>query len=740
MTPHSVPVLIACVLTFYVGIIHLLVYAPRTIGRAHLSFGVACMFIVIYDVLCIGLYNVDSVAHGVFFQRGQFFVLAILSWAVPWFVLEYLNVRHRPWSTYWGALCLLIGVMILILPSSVTLQDDMPSIKHVSWFGLFWVTYYEATPGLFANFQSIFGLVVITGTLAFCIRELRRRRREALPILIAISVFGIGIISDTLISLGMLDAPYTIEYAYLGLVLVMTVPLTRAVADAARMRNELAAEKEQLLVTLRSIGDGVITTDSAGNILLMNDVAENLTGWNESDSAGRPLKQVFVIRNEQTGQLCKSPVERVLESGSIAGMDNHTVLVARDGTERIIADSGAPIRNHEGEIVGVVLVFRDVTERQRLEEKLIKAQRLESLGILAGGIAHDFNNLLTGVYGNIDIARNDLPSGESRDALNEAMRTLTRARNFSQQLLIFSRGGAPDRRILSLRTLLEENTRFALSGTQCTAAFEIDEDLWPCRADPNQIGQVIDNLVINAQQAMPGGGTVRVMARNVNMSESLYFPQGEYIQVAVADTGVGIDPENLSRIFEPFFTTKQRGSGLGLATTYSIIQGHGGHIEVTSRPGQGTTFQFYLPALPDATPERQEDWPALRRGAGRVLVMDDEPVVRTVTARMLKSAGYEVETAADGDAALALIMNRRDENRPFKLCLLDLTVASGRGGEEICAEVRTACPGLPIIAVSGYSESDVMARPEDFGFTASLRKPFTTAEITQLAALVLDKL
>ncbi len=721
------------------GIVHLLVYAPRTIGRVHLSFSVTCMFIVLYDVMCIGLYNVDSVAHGVFFQRGQFFALANLSWAVPWFVLEYLNVRHRPWNMYWVALCLLIGVLILILPSSVTLQDDMPSIKHVSWFGLFPVTYFEATPGLFANIQSIFGLVVIIGTISFCIRELCRRRREAFQLLIAISVFSLGIISDTLISVGFLDVPYMIEYAYLGLILVMTVPLTRAVAEAARMRNELAAEKEQLMVTLRSIGDGVITTDSAGNILLMNDVAENLTGWSEVDAAGRTLEQVFVIRNERNGQPCRNPVELVLEKGSVVGMANHTMLQARDGTVRIITDSGAPIRNHEGKIVGVVLVFRDITERQRLEEKLIKSQRLESLGILAGGIAHDFNNLLTGVYGNIDIARNDLPSGESRDALNEAMRTLTRARNFSQQLLIFSRGGAPDRRVVSVRTLLEENTRFALSGMHCNAAFDIDDNLWPCKADPNQMGQVIDNLVINAQQAMPGGGTVQVIAKNVNMPESPYFPGGEYIQVTVTDAGVGIDPELLPRIFDPFFTTKQTGSGLGLATTYSIIQGHGGHIEVTSRPGQGTSFQFYLPALPDATPERQEDWPALRRGAGRVLVMDDEPVVRTVTERMLKSAGYEVETAAHGDAALALIRKCRDEDRPFKLCMLDLTVASGRGGEEICAEIQTLCPGLPLIAVSGYSESDIMARPEDFGFTASLRKPFTTAEITQLAALVLDK-
>src|SRR4030042_6542402 len=199
MTPHSVPVLIACVLTFYVGTVHLLVYAPRTIGRTHLIFGMACLFIVLYDVMCIGLYNASSVAEGALWQRGQYFTLDMVSWAVPLFVLEYLYVKHRPWSTYMVVFFFFIGMLVLILPSSLTLQTDMPSIKHVTWFGLFPVTYYEATVGPFLNIQSALGFIVSIGTLAFCIRELRRRPREALPIFIAISVFIIGIVSDTLI-------------------------------------------------------------------------------------------------------------------------------------------------------------------------------------------------------------------------------------------------------------------------------------------------------------------------------------------------------------------------------------------------------------------------------------------------------------------------------------------------------------------------------------------------------------
>ncbi len=738
MTPHSVPVLVAGVLTLYVGAMHLLVYAPRTAGRAHLSFGITCLLIAAYDFICVGLYNAFSVAEGAMWQRSQGVALALLLWAVPWFVSEHLGINLRRWPAYFGLFCALLAVLAAVLPAPLTWQIDIPSVKYIVLPGGRSLIYYEATPGPFINALSVFGFVVILATLWLCLRGMRTRPREALPLLLATVVFGLGIISDTLVSSGLLNVPYAIEYAYLGLVMVMTVPLTRAVADSARMRDALAAEKERLLVTLRSIGDGVIATDAAGRVLMMNEVAEALTGWREEDAVGRALPEVFVIQDERTGTRLASPVSRVVESGAVVGLANHTILVGRDGSRRVIADSGAPIRDRNGAITGVILVFRDTTERRRLEERLVNAQRLESLGVLAGGIAHDFNNLLTGIFGFIDIARLELPAGEARDTLGEAMRTLARARDFSQQLLTFSRGGTPDRRAVRLEPLLRDNTRFALSGTRCTASFSIAPDLWACLADPNQIGQAIDNLVINAQQAMPGGGEVRLSARNVQSPPVRGVADGPYVMVEVSDSGVGIRAEHLRRIFDPFFSTKHRGSGLGLATAYSIVNRHNGTLEVRSEQGHGTTFTILLPALPDASPEEPGEAAEVTRGSGRVLVMDDERSVRTMAARLLSSVGYEADTAEHGAQALEMARTANAAGRAYSACLLDLTIAGGKGGEEISSDMRSACPQVKLVAMSGYSESGVMSDPEAHGFEASLRKPFTTAELTHLLSALLS--
>ena len=356
---------------------------------------------------------------------------------------------------------------------------------------------------------------------------------------------------------------------------------------ARKMAQEaLAGEKERLAVTLRSIGDGVVTTDTSGNVVLLNKIAENLIGWSQAEAAGKHLDEVFTIINEKTRQKAENTVARVLTTGCIGELANHTILISRDGKERIIADSAAPIRDKESRIVGAVLVFRDITEKRKMEEELLKAQKLESIGILAGGIAHDFNNLLTAILGNISLSKMYVSVGDKiHQKLCEAEKASLRARDLTQQLLTFSRGGAPVKKTSSIAEIIRDSTAFSLSGSKVTCTFSIPDDLWLVEVDDGQISQVINNIILNAEQAMPAGGVIEVACRNVQVGadDNLPLPDGRYILLTISDQGEGIPEEALPRIFDPYFTTKDRGKGLGLSTVYSIVQNHDGHITVSSQ-------------------------------------------------------------------------------------------------------------------------------------------------------------
>jgi PAS domain S-box-containing protein len=519
---------------------------------------------------------------------------------------------------------------------------------------------------------------------------------------------------------------------------VMSDVERRQEADERRHASdrEVAAERERLAVTLRSIGDGVITTDTQGRVVLINNIAEQMTGWDQAEAAGRPLFDVFRIVNEETRKICENPVEKVLATGQIIELANHTLLIHRDGTERVIADSGAPIRDESGAILGVVLVFRDTTEKLKLAEAMQRADKLEALGVLAGGIAHDFNNLLSGILGYVELARMQCePSSPIAELLDQSLAASGRARGLTQQLLIFAKGGAPTREIGNLGTLLRENAAFALSGSSVACEFAIEPGLWPCSFDVGQIGQVVDNLVINGMQAMPTGGILQISARNreITAGEASGLLAGRYVEFAVTDAGVGVPPELRRRIFDPFFTTKPSGNGLGLATCHTIIQKHDGRIVVDSEVGRGSTFRVLLPAsagLPAIAAKAASQ--ALFCGEGRILVMDDEPMLRGIVSEMLKSLGYKVETASHGQEAVELCERARLKGERFDAALFDLTIPGGMGGEEALRRVAAHCPEFPVFAMSGYSESPIMANPTEHGFRASIRKPFRVAELSEL--------
>ncbi len=511
------------------------------------------------------------------------------------------------------------------------------------------------------------------------------------------------------------------------------VAAIRDISERKRAEESLAAEKERLAVTLRSIGDGVITTDVNGCIVIMNKVAEELTGWEWREAQGKPLAVVFNIINEITHQPCENPVARVLLTGGVIELANHTLLLTRDGAKRIIADSGAPIKDRDGNTIGVVLVFRDMTEKQKLLDVIQRTAKLESLGVLAGGIAHDFNNLLAGVFGYLDLARSVSKDAEVLEYLGSATSAIGRARALTLQLLTFAKGGAPIQKLTPLVPFIQETVQFALSGSNVASKFSLPHALWVGNIDKDQIGQVIDNIVINAQHAMPNGGSIEVSAKNVSFGQGEHplLAKGDYVKVSVKDSGIGMPMSILPRIFDPFYTTKPKGHGLGLATCYSIMNRHGGCIEVESEPGQGSTFHVYLPAATKSTGPTEEV-KIKHKGSGRVIVVDDEEMIRITVRRMLESLGYAAVCKSDGKEAIDYYVSETKAGHAFAAIIFDLTIPGGMGGLEAVAEIRKLDKNIPVFVASGYADDSVMRSPAEYGFTSSLSKPFTIAELSEM--------
>jgi PAS domain S-box-containing protein len=750
-----------------------------------------------------------------------------------------------------------------------------------------------------------------------------------------------------------------------------------------KMERKLKESEQWLSTTLRSIGDAVISTDTEGCVTFMNPVAQALTGWNQEEATGKPLRIVFNIVDERTGEAVEDPVAKVIQEGEIIELANHTLLIARDGTRVPIDDSAAPIRDDSGNLIGVVLVFRDITERkrtgealreseekyrtlvenanetilvaqdgmikfvnpkaieitgyskdevtsrpfmdfihpddremvaeryskrlkgeelphvyplriadkcgnikwvelnavlitwsgkpatlnfltditerkrteealreseemfraafetaedcifikdrslkyirfnpamvklfgvieeelinktdmdlfgeeigeqemesdrrvvqgeiveeestrsvngvprtfhiikvplrdsegnifglcgiarditerQKMEAELLRIQKLESIGILAGGIAHDFNNILTGILGNISLAGVYTDPGKIAERLSEAEMASLQAKNLTQQLLTFSKGGAPIKETTAIADLVTDSAPFALRGSNVRCEFSIPDDLWAVEVDEGQIRQVVNNLIINADQAMPGGGVIEIRVENVDIEPGDVLPlmPGKYIKISIQDHGIGISEEHLHRIFDPYYTTKQKGSGLGLATSYSIIKNHGGHITVESQIGIGTTFYIYLPASAGATEAKKEKVKEeLIPGSGKVLVMDDEKIIRDLACDMLASIGYEISVARDGAEAVGLYKEAMNSREPFDAVIMDLTVQGSMGGKEAVQELLKMDPDVKAIVSSGYSNDPIMADFRKYGFMGVIAKPYKIKELSEV--------
>jgi signal transduction histidine kinase/ActR/RegA family two-component response regulator len=376
----------------------------------------------------------------------------------------------------------------------------------------------------------------------------------------------------------------------------------------------------------------------------------------------------------------------------------------------------------------------EIAQRQQTEEELLRARKLESIGVLAGGIAHDFNNFLTVVQGNIEVAKGRLTLTEpAHQFLDQAANACQRAKFLSSQLLTFAKGGAPVRRVVSIAQLVTEAVHLARTGSPAGIEVNIEEGLWSAQVDGGQIGQVLHNILINAREAMTGGGTIEVQARNV-VGVDAADPR---VRISISDNGRGIPEEVLRRIFDPYFTTKTGGNGLGLATAYAIVVKHGGHISVDSEPGVGSTFTIDLPASLEAPLSQTPIAVAAETGTGRLLVMDDDEALQILFKAVLDHLGYDVQTARDGAEAVALYEAAKAEGNGFDAVLLDLTVAGGMGGVEAAAMLKQLDPSARLIVSSGYSDAPVMSHFAEYGFDAVILKPWTVNEMSEVLRQVL---
>ena len=523
------------------------------------------------------------------------------------------------------------------------------------------------------------------------------------------------------------------------------VAMVRDVTERQRFEKDLAAEKESLAVTLRSIGDGVITTDLQGKIIMINPEGERLTGWSSPEAIGKPLKSVFNFAADAGVQPRAQKTGYRNEAHSIlVTLPESATLISRDGSEYVIEQVTSPIRDDKNEIAGVVLVFRDITERQRNEAERRKAETLEQLGLLAGGIAHDFNNLLTAIIGNISLASLLLPpDSELTTRMVDAKNASMRARDLAQQLLTFARGGAPIKKTASIGKLIQDTVSFSLRGSHSRSEFSFGADLWAAEIDPGQISQVIGNLVVNADQAMPNGGTLRVTCDNFSYnSDDGSIPDlmpGEYIRIAIRDEGVGIPEEYLKRIFDPYFTTKPKGTGLGLATTYSIVKNHNGLITVDSELHTGSTFTVYLPAAIHHILPAEPMGPSQPiTGSGRVLVVDDEEAIRALVEFTLSHLGYKVSQAETALEGVNLYREKLEAGERFDLVILDLTLPGGMGGKEALKKLIEIDPTVNAIVSSGYATDATMSRYQDFGFRGVIAKPYEAAELGKVVHEVIS--
>ncbi len=506
------------------------------------------------------------------------------------------------------------------------------------------------------------------------------------------------------------------------------VVVFRDITERKLAEEKLQKSEEYIRNILDTVDEGFIVVDLDHRILTANRAY--------CEQVGLPLDQVlgcrcFTVSHKRSRPCHEEGEECCVNSVFTTGLP-HTAYHRHedaDGNTVYVETKGFPLRDASGKVTRAIETVSDITEKRLLEEERLKVQKLEAIGTLAGGIAHDFNNLLQGVFGYLSLAKiASQQNPESFNALENAEKAIHLSVKLTNQLLTFSKGGKPTIKPTDLQPVIDNAVRFSLSGSSSRCQIVDSENIWQVEADEGQITQVIQNIILNAAQAMPGGGQVRITTRNLQVSDPSIpegLSAGRYVEIEIRDQGSGIHEDVLARIFDPYFTTKDKGSGLGLATSYSIVKNHGGLIRVASSPGAGSIFTVYLPAatmvdrLDQPQPETED---SIR--SGRILVMDDEQMICQVAGALIKMLGHEVDFARNGEEAVAMYQAAMQSDRPFDAAILDLTIRGGTGGAETVRQLAAIDPGVKAVVSSGYADNNVIANFRNYGFSAFLNKPY----------------
>ncbi len=718
MKPYSVAPLVLAGISFAVGVYHLSMYARGRSRRRDLSFGLYCLVVTAFDVATHRLYDADDVAGAVGFQRAQFVLAGIGLACLLQFIVDVSEAPPTRAARAFLAFYVLFTAIALLEHGGLVLTD-VPDTKVLDGpFG--WrLVYHEVATGPLGDalLTSTVALVPVAAHQALPL--LRRGERRRFGILVAaLAVLFVGIFNDALVAAGQLSNVYMFEFSFLAMIVLVAADLSFEVARAAGMAGALAQSEARLGAILDAIADAVVAVDSRGRVVRMNPAAERLTGYEHHEALGKAADEILPLAREAR------PAH--------AGAHANATLRTRSGEERLVTVAEAQIASPGGPAVDAVLVLHDVTHERRIEAAMRESQQMESIGRIAGGVAHDFNNLLTPILGYAALSLKRLPPEDaSRDAFHVIVDAATRGADLTRQLLAFGQ-----RQILDVRTLnLGETVRNLLPllrkviREDVAIHADLDASVGAVRADRSQLEQIVMNLAVNARDAMPNGGALEIATSEatVDADAELGRPAGRYVVLSVRDTGVGIDDETRRHMFEPFYTTKGRGrgTGLGLATVHGIVQQHGGHIEVETATGRGTTFRLFFPRV-EATAETIA--PAVEpsttgRGEGTVLVVDDDALVRRYTAHVLEDHGYRVVVAETGTDALA-----RAESLPALDLVVTDVVLPGLDGRALVDALRAVRPGIGYVLMTGYAD-ETDAPSGGASDAPMLAKPFRAAEL-----------
>ncbi|MCJ7618198.1 MAG: response regulator, partial [Desulfobacterales bacterium] len=517
--------------------------------------------------------------------------------------------------------------------------------------------------------------------------------------------------------------------------------LKQEINERRLSEEALAVERERLSVTLRSIGDGVIATDSESRITLLNKVGEELTGWSYEEAVGSSFEDVFHIINESTRERCENPVDRVAKTGAMVELANHTILINKDGTERIVADSAAPIVDAKNSIIGVVLVFRDITEKRIVEKQLRQSRKTEAIATLAGGVAHEFNNALSVISGNIELLQINLPEDRNIDKYAERMKgSVHRMAGLTSQLLAYARGGKYKTRTLSLNDFIKSTIPVIRHNIKpiIRVVTELSGDISNVEVDLVQMQMVFSAVLRNSSESMEDRGRIRIITRNEKINENIAkispdLKPGAYACLIIEDEGKGMDKETALRVFDPFFTTKFQGRGLGMAVALGVVRNHGGTILIDSEPGKGTVVRIYLPAVGSQAEQIKDTEIKEITGTETILLIEDEDLVIDVIRSMLEGLGYHILTARNGSEAIYIA---RIFDGDIDLAIMDIVLPDIEG-DKLYPLIMEARPKLKVIVCSGYELDGQAQEILDSGAQDFIQKPFSVKTLSEKLRKVL---